>query len=1023
MAYWPLDVLTNDVNSGMNISPDLGPNGNHLSDNFTMTSGDVVAGIRGSAVSFDGAAKYLSQVYAVGEGRGLPVYDARYYTVSFWVKGIGATQQARAVFAEANNANNNPFFRLTTDWASSGRTNVLAAAIRNDSTPGNNWFFGNFTFADQGKTLGTNMPFDGNWHHVVWVDSNGTARVYIDGLADPKVYRNTRVPEPNGVPGAVTLNTLSLGALVNSTGPTAFFNGLIDDVAVWERALTAEEINQVRTNGITLPILASAPAITNQPVGNSNLLVGDSFAMRALAMGAHPRTYQWLKDGSPLEDLTETNEFGEITGMPIAGSQSNLLVMTNMQASYSGSYSVIISNAHGWTQSDPVQILVSTVSPQPASLTNGQIAYWPLDAVQGITTPEVVRGYDMVLGTGLSSANIVPGKWGNAMRFNTNGILSRIHSAGDALPLAQYRNFTVSLWINAPTNQPGQRFFAEGNSGSANPWLSLGQVDNLGQVNGSAPAGTSARIFVRNDSNQNLAAVPTGISSLPVFYDPSVNPGGVWHHLVYVQEEVGGALPQLTARLYVDGMRDPLFVGSPRLPRTAHNTTIGGSLRSSGISGVFGGGMIDDVAVWNRALTDEEIMMLSTNVTPAALPVLTPLQITSFRPDFPAVVSGENAILRWNVSSTAAAVSIDQGIGSVLARTTNGFGFVVVSNLTASTTFTLTIQRGTNTVMAQTSIAVVNGVSPGWSLVDNFQTYSAGPLANAFWSDMNGGSTVEDLGGNRMLNTPSGGGQLALLPMASLSLDQGQARTLFARIYVQDAPNAGTFLNQLGLTDKSLRSPNDVDTDVGPIVRFNSDLATDLAIGARNGAIQPISATTLIPRKLEQQQVYNVWIDITNGTYVTSVDATNTGDRFSIWIQRLGETGRTLIASDWVTDRDLEPDFLTATGIHLNQLVVGNDGGSAATVYVDDIYISKSGYNSTVPAAWAGPTPPALATPSFATDLTSSPGQMLFSWDAGALMFAPELPGPWMVVPDSFGFSFAHTIESTNAQQYFRIQR
>ena len=137
VAYWPLDVLTNDVNSGMNISPDLGPNGNHLSDNFTMTSGDVVAGIRGSAVSFDGAAKYLSQVYAVGEGRGLPVYDARYYTVSFWVKGIGATQQARAVFAEANNANNNPFFRLTTDWASSGRTNVLAAAIRNDSTPGN----------------------------------------------------------------------------------------------------------------------------------------------------------------------------------------------------------------------------------------------------------------------------------------------------------------------------------------------------------------------------------------------------------------------------------------------------------------------------------------------------------------------------------------------------------------------------------------------------------------------------------------------------------------------------------------------------------------------------------------------------------------------------------------------------------------------------------------------------------------------------------------------------------------------
>jgi hypothetical protein len=1034
VSYWPLDVLTPDVNTGMNISPDVGPNTNHLTDNFTMAPGDLVPGVRGNAASFDGVSKYLSHIYTVGEGNGLPIYNTRYYTISMWVRDgknvSGTNQQNRVVFAEASNLSANPLFRFTTDFAAAGRTNLLVAAIRNNN---NSYYFGNpgVSFADNGKSsLGTNMPFDGGWHHIAWVDQNGTARLYVDGQLDPHVYKNTRISEPSDVAAAnhgLTLNTFSIGAFAQAT-VGGFFHGLVDDVAVWERALTQEEIDQVRTNGISLPILASAPAVTNQPVGNTNLLVGQSFALQALAIGTHPRSYQWYKDGIPLMDLVEMDEFDQITNAPIVGTASNILVLTNLQTSYSGDYSFVVSNLFGSANSSVATLLISTASPQTPDLTNGMIAYWPLDAVQGITTPDVVRGYDMRLGTpaagtmGLSAANVVPGKWGNAVKFNTNGILSRIHSPGDDLPISQYRNHTVSVWINAPTNQQGQRYFAEGNLSSANPWVSLGQVDNATQaatVNPTAPL-SSMRAFIRNDANQNNSTV--GASGLSVFYDPFVEPGGAWHHVVYVQEEVGGDLPVLSSRLYVDGVRDTAFVGSPRLPRSVQNTTIGGALRT-GISGAFGGGMIDDVAVWARALTDLEIAMLSTNVTPAAPPVLTPLQITSFRSDLPSVVSGENAILRWNVSSSAASVDIDEGVGSVLSRTTNGFGNIVISNLTASKTFTLTIQRGTNVETAQTTIAVVNGVAGNWSILDDFQSYNAGAFVNPYWSDMNGGSTVEGIGGNRMLNAPSGGGQVALLPLAGLSVNEGQARTLFFRVCVQDETLTTAMLNQVGLTDKSLRNANDIDTDVGPIVRLHDDSAGDLAIGARDGSVVPIPGTTLIPRKLEHQQVYNIWIDITNGTFVTEGDFPNTGDTFSIWLQRLGETGRTLIASNWTTDRDLEPDFLTATGLHLDQLAVGNDGGSTGTVYVDDIYISKSGYNATVPVAWAGPTPPALSTPDFITDTGSFPGQISLSWDAGALMFAPELTGPWRVVPDSFGLSYFHVIEQTNAQFYFRIQR
>jgi hypothetical protein len=273
-----------------------------------------------------------------------------------------------------------------------------------------------------------------------------------------------------------------------------------------------------------------------------------------------------------------------------------------------------------------------------------------------------------------------------------------------------------------------------------------------------------------------------------------------------------------------------------------------------------------------------------------------------------------------------------------------------------------------------------------------------------------------------MLNVSQagGGGRVAVLPLSTLAVNQGQARTLFARIYVQDDPTTTTILNDFGVTDKGLRTHNDMITDAGPIIRLNDDLAGDLAIGGRNGVAvpeTPANPLTLIPRKLEYQQVYNVWVDITNGVYATN----STGDKYTVWIQRLGETGRLQIASDFDTDRDLVPDFLTATGLHLDQLVIGNGAGSG-TVYMDDIYLSKSGYNSTVPVAWAGPNPTTPATPTLTPDF-SAPGQITFIWDAGALTTSSSLSGPWTVVPDSYGFFYTLLTDQLKPQQFLRLQR
>ncbi len=1022
VAYWPLDQIT-----GSGTTPDATANGNDL---FAVGSLSLVTGVRGKAVSLNGTDQYLYLQYTADQGKGFPIYRARYFTISMWVKSTGATQPAeRTLFAETWSGGNNPLFRLSTDNAitASARTNVLSVRIRNNN---NNTFIGNtaFAFADQGRS--TMMPLDGNWHHIVWVAYDTTARLYVDGQLDPREFKNIWLPEPGDIAAAnrgLTLDTLTLGATMQPAGISNYLNGLIDDVAIWERALSLEEIERVRTNGIPTPISPQRPtfALVYPPAGNTNLLVGEFFSLQALAGGTHPRTYRWCKNGVPMEDLIETNEWGEITNAPIVGATSNIIAFTNLQTTDSGAYSVIVSNAYGMITSSPVYLLVSVSSPQAPSLTNGQVSYWPMDIVQGITTPDVVRGYDMML-YNMSETNLVPGKWGNAMKFYTNavGMLTRTHAPGDALPIYQYPEFTISVWLKAPgvnnangtvtATGSGRRFYTECRNDATQPTFSLANGDN-----NSTPRGPvqKLRAFIRNDNNQNNA--DAGASGVDAYDD-------TWHHVVYRQRWVGGAIPVLQANWFIDGVKDDPSAAnnnpiSPRLPLSPQNTSIGGQYRAGSYGFQFIG-LIDDVAVWNRALTEEEIKMLSTNAVPAAAPVLPPLAITSFKADFPRVVSGGNMRLSWVVSSSAAIIEIDQGIGSVLNRTTNGIGSIVVSNITTSKTFTLRIQRDTNVVTAQTSVSVVDGVASGWIILDDFEAYTPGALANPYWTDARGGSAIENVGGNKMLNVPPDAGsegQLAQLPLATYTIREGEARTIFARVYVVDDPTNTSMGTVLGVTDKIMRTANDTTGDVGPAARINDDSFGDIAIGAIDGVGGTI---TLVPRKLEQYQVYNVWIDITNGVYYYGETTTNAGDFFSIWIQRVGESSRTLVISNYTTDRDLVPDFYGPTLPILDKLFVANRV-SSGRAYVDDIYISASGYNPTVPVSWSSPTPPPLARPVFTVNTTSYVGQIYFEWSAGALMWAPAINGPWTVVPDSYGYNYTHDIDTAVPQRFFRIQR
>ena len=224
-----------------------------------------------------------------------------------------------------------------------------------------------------------------------------------------------------------------------------------------------------------------------------------------------------------------------------------------------------------------------------AALSDGLVSYWPMEEVVGGKTPDLVSGYDMTLNN-LTSADQVAGKVGKCFSFSNakQTLLSRIHGANDDLPANKHDAFTVSFWAKVAGNgQVDLRLFSEGfTPNNNNPLFNLG-VDS---------AGTSGKldVFIRNGTVETVNHLKT---TAEPFDD-------TWQYITFVQQADG------TRTVYVNGAADDVALAARPaggyLP--ANDTTIGGILRASASHWVTG--LIDEVAIWKRALTLAEITQL-----------------------------------------------------------------------------------------------------------------------------------------------------------------------------------------------------------------------------------------------------------------------------------------------------------------------------------------------------------------------------------------------------------------------------
>ena len=198
-AHWKLDETSGSI------AFDTTPNAHDAAlNNFPGDDSQWVAGQVDGALSFDGINDYVSTPHVIDPSAGP-------FTACAWVQ---SSVPNRKILSQTNGSG-------------TGRTWLYTDASGNLAS-----FLGGVSMASYFHTT------DGQWHHValVW---DGTRRyLYGDG--------NNLIPDAYFPPEACD-GVLHIGATKNGTGT---WNGLMDDVRIYDRALSPQEIADLHNAGL-----------------------------------------------------------------------------------------------------------------------------------------------------------------------------------------------------------------------------------------------------------------------------------------------------------------------------------------------------------------------------------------------------------------------------------------------------------------------------------------------------------------------------------------------------------------------------------------------------------------------------------------------------------------------------------------------------------------------------------------------------------------------------------------------------
>ena len=324
VGWWPGDENANDIIGG---------------NNGTLVNGTGFApGKVGSAFKFNGTNNYVQ----IPDSAALKPANI---TVEAWVKfdslfPPGANVGLEYIVFKKNSRAGN--FEGYTLYKSYSGTNHLFVFLVSSAA------------GVPKPSASITQVITGLFYHVVGTYDGSVMRLYVNGVLESTNVAN------------FPLDYGTRPVFIGTSGESSYdgkLSGLVDEVSIYNRALSAGEIAAIYAAGSSGKCTAM-PEILTQPQ-NQLGYYGGTATFTVSARGDAPLTYQWRNGNNPIGSAT-TN---------------TMLTLTNLQSTNAGNYTVIVSNSFGSVTSSPPANL-------SVNLAGVSIALYPgvtIDGVIGLT--------------------------------------------------------------------------------------------------------------------------------------------------------------------------------------------------------------------------------------------------------------------------------------------------------------------------------------------------------------------------------------------------------------------------------------------------------------------------------------------------------------------------------------------------------------------------------------------------------------------------------------------------------------
>ncbi len=307
------------------------------------------------------------------------------------------------------------------------------------------------------------------------------------------------------------------------------------------------------------------PSITANPVGAS-VKLGETAKLDVTASGSSPRFFQWRKNGIPIDGATGTS-----------------LTFTNVQPPQIGDYSVVVSNYVGSITSSVATLHIDSLNP---AIWEGLVAYYTFNSK-----------FQDISGGGFGMTNL-------ASEFSTD----RFGRASFAL---------TQVTSNGVVVQSQQKFPLLGNATrTISFWSKLASTNISSSIGvgwgGAGAAGNACQVSIFGNGVVNLWGNFADLNSIePLNFDVTR-----WHHVVVIYQ---GNLS--TCRVFVDGVAKMTALGNQNIRDDLDTVATPIMVAGWGFTYTQFGGSIDDIRIYNRELSTQEVeqLYISESVPPAAI--------------------------------------------------------------------------------------------------------------------------------------------------------------------------------------------------------------------------------------------------------------------------------------------------------------------------------------------------------------------------------------------------------------------